>query len=290
MMYRVLLDELLALKAALNPFGLPLMIGGGMGLYLRETYHPHKRQPRYPVPLPVRSTQDLDVFLSAEVIVDREAMEQIRDCIADLGYKPHEPFFQFIKAVKIGGREGQVKIDLLAAPPREDDLGAVKLNAHRIRPKKAKNIHAYYTEEARGIHRGRLAIDLRKAEEAQDMEDAVVFVPSSYNYLILKLHAFDDRKDREDAQSDRGRHHALDIFRVVIDMTEEDWQQAEVHYAAESEARYLQSACEIRKRCFSQDTAIGMLRLRENVAYIERRDEYDDYLSLVIDDLARLLP
>ena len=66
------------------------MIGGGMGLFLRETYHSHKRQPRYPVPLPGRSTQDLDVFLSADLIMDREAMEQLRDCLAELHYGPHQ--------------------------------------------------------------------------------------------------------------------------------------------------------------------------------------------------------
>ena len=65
---------------------------------------------------------------------------------------------------------------------------------------------------------------------------------------------------------------------MVIDMTEEDWREAESHYAAESEARYLQRACEIRTRCFSEETAIGMLRLRENATYKERRSEYEAYL------------
>ncbi len=289
-MYRVLLDELIALKGAMSRYGLPLMIGGGMGLFLRETYHPHERQPRYPVPLPGRSTQDLDVFLSADLIVDAEAMEQLRDCVAELGYKPLSPYFQFIRVVERDQREVKVKIDLLAAPPRDADRAAVKVSKPRIRPVDAKGIHAYLTDEAEGIDRGRLALDLSSVPGAEGLDDTTIYVPSSYNYLILKLHAFDDRKDQEDEQSDRGRHHALDIFRIVIDMSEEDWRTATSHLEDEGDADYLQKAREIRRAYFADESAVGFIRMRENEAYRARRGEYDGYIANVIEDLAELLP
>ena len=54
----VLAQSLLELKRALDPSGVPIIIGGGMGLYLRETYLPEERSPRYQFRLPIRSTND----------------------------------------------------------------------------------------------------------------------------------------------------------------------------------------------------------------------------------------
>ncbi len=285
-MYDVLLHELLTLKAALDRYNIPVMIGGGMGLYLRDVYLQVERQPRYPFAPPARSTQDLDVFLTADLIVDSEAMVHIRDTLAALGYQPEVRYFQFVKTVALAGHERKVKIDLLAAPPREEDRSAVKINRPRIRPHGSQKIHAYLAEEAHGLEIGLIPIDLGAASQGYAVKDALVFIPSSFNYLILKLHAFNDRKERED--SDLGRHHALDVFRIVTGMTETDWTTARQHFEAERELPYLQRAIQIQQTYFAQETDLGVLRLKENEGYRQYRGEFDVYISDFLEDMRDL--
>lgn len=280
----LLTRELLELKARLPET--PFFIGGGMGLYLRSAYHDSPRSPRYPKAPPTRSTKDLDVILSADLIADSRQMDAIREALDDLGYDVKTPNFQFKKEVDASGRE--VEVDLLTAPPREEQAEQVKESGIRARPRGSPDIHGRVAEEARSIDRDAIPIDLSDPADAHGigLKDPTIHIPSSFNYLILKLHAFSDRKDDEDA--DLGRHHAMDIFTTVTDMSETDWATAEQHFDEECEEPYLQQAIDIQQRHFSSERDLGILRMQENQTYRRHDDEFDDYLPDVIDDLNEL--
>ncbi len=284
--FDVLTHELLLLKAQLGD--MPLIVGGGMGIYLRARYHAGSRQPRYPQAPPARSTKDLDFFLSADIIVNAARMNHLRDVLGQAGYTPKTEFFQFEKSVAVANDQRRVVVDLLAAPPRREDEHLVKRGGIRLRPIDSEKIHAYRTNEAQSIERGAVLIYLSTAAETFHigLEDASILLPSAFNYLILKLHAFDDRK--HDEQEDYGRHHAMDIFTIVTGMGEVDWKNARNHYADEHDQSYIKRTIAIRRDNFATRTSLGTLRLREHPSYQRDEEEFETYLPEVLKDLEEL--
>lgn len=284
-MNEIMIEFLLELKTELDKVNVPFILGGGMGLYLRRQYGANSQQPRYPFPLEMRATQDLDVFLTSEVIVAADKMEALKATLEKLKYKPSDDakYFQFLKKVVIGGSEQNLKIDFLAAPPREADLKKVKIKPPRIRSRDVEGLHAFLTDEAAGIDFDSCSITLVK-----DGVSHIVSIPSAFNYLVLKLYAFNDRKDREDPKSDRGRHHAFDIFTTVCSMGEQDWDTAKRHYDRDKDATYLKKAIGICNADFSSPTSAGVLRLRENDGYRKWAGAYEPYLGTFLEDLREL--
>jgi len=210
-------------------------------------------------------------------------MGQIRDALSDMGYEATTEYFQFARGVGDSGRV--VEIDLLTAPPSDDQADTVKRSGFRVRPRKSEGIHGRVAEEAQSIDRDAISIDLSTAADRHgiDLDDPTIYIPSSFNYLILKLHAFSDRKEDED--SDYGRHHAMDIFTTVTDMSRSDWQDAQTHFEEECDEAYLQKAIDIQRRHFADEGDLGVLRIRENKVYQRHEAEFDDYLPHVIGDL-----
>src|SRR5260370_21895609 len=108
---------------------------------------------------------------------------------------------------------------------------------------------------------------------------------------MMKLHAFDDRKD--DADKDLGRHHALDLYTIVGMMTEKEYERAKELGAANATDENVRRARAIVRDCFpgkpigpgipgapwtlrsierghySQATAVGILRIREHMLFRE---------------------
>ncbi len=285
-MFDLLFDELLTLNSRLEAAGISLILGGGMGLFLRDTFLGGERSPRYPVRPESRTTEDLDVLLTAYVIVDANRMNQLRDVLDDMHYEEEVPHFQFIRRVEVAGHERTLKIDLLAAPPAEAEKDQVKIKPPRIRPRDSKNIHGYLTQEAAGIEIGKIAIDVSSHSDTPQAQSAIIHIPSSFNYLLLKLHAFHDRRD--DPDSDFGRHHAFDIFRIVTDMREDDWETAARHVELDGDAEYVKNAAKLQRNHFADDTSVGVIRLMENEGYRRHRDEFDGYIPDFLDDMAEL--
>lgn len=272
--------ELVTLGAILNENGITFLLGGGMGLFVRERHFRAERQSRYRRALPPRSTKDLDLFLGADVIVDAERMSGLRRILGEQGYdaRPEARFFQFEKIVD----DRRMRIDLLAAPPREEDRAKVTIKAHRIRPNDSPGIHAYLTSEAAGIERGRIRVEVPTAHGTT----VPVFIPSSFSYLLLKLHAFADRRD----DSELARHHALDIFRIVTDMTDDDWSSAAEHLAVENDAPAVRRACEIRRTDFSDERSDGIIALTSHREFLAEQEELAPYIPHLLTDLRDLLP
>jgi hypothetical protein len=287
-----LLQELLLLQADLGHRHIRLILGGGMSFYLRNLYLGPTRAGRYPIQIESRSTNDLDFYFTSDLIVDPKAAEGVKACLATLGYRvnPEAKNFQFVKDVKTKGGLRTFKVDLLSQPPLETDSSLVDVKPPRIKPKGVDGIHAYLTEEALGIDIGIVEIELKSLPGAASNQTGIVCLPSSFNYIIMKLHAFDDRKERADEKSDYGRHHALDIFATVSRMNAEDWETAGTHRRKHQGRPYMKKAVAIRKACFSDPMAVGIIRLRENEAYRRNRETLDGYLGQFIQDLAELFP
>jgi hypothetical protein len=285
-MLELLLEQLEVLASRFDEADIPLILAGGMGLYLRDlAFDADDRSPRYPVRPQSRSTEDLDVFLNARVIVDPDATGEIRQILDDLGYEPVEQNFKFARSIDSKANKS-LKVDLLGVPPDESERDNVKISGFRIRPHGNKQLHGRLTEEAEDVDFGKIPIDLSNLQTG-DTESATVYIPSSLNYLVLKLHAFRDRHDDESV--DYGRHHAFDIFRIVTDMRASDWQQAKRHVQHAPDAPYLKEAARIRNEFFTMRTDRGLIRLRENTNYQERQEEFDGYLHDFINDLDDLL-
>lgn len=286
-----LLVHLIELVKELDAERIPVILGGGMSLYLRLKFWAPET-PRYPIAIQTRSTNDLDLFLTSRLIVDRLKMEALSRALSKLGYEvvPEAKNFQFFKIINLYGQAKAVKVDLLAPPPIEPDKAKVKIEKPRIKPIGVKGIHAYLTDAATGIEIGKQAVDVRILGFDIQLHNEILFLPSAYNYLILKLHAFDDRKNRSDERSDYGRHHAFDLFATVARMNEEDWAKALEHNRAEREEDYIHKTTTIVKRDFSRRTELGLVRLRESENYRRNAETYENYLEQFIKDLADLFP
>lgn len=156
-----LVQHLLELCRELDKDDISIILGGGMGLYLRLKFSP-TQMPRYPFDPPVRSTADLDVFLSSHVIVNRQKIESLKASLLRLEYAvdPAAKNYHFIKKVKVFEQERIIKVDLLSAPTDEADKGKVKIVGQRIKPRGVDGIHGRLTDEATGIEIGKQPVDL----------------------------------------------------------------------------------------------------------------------------------
>jgi predicted nucleotidyltransferase len=107
-----------------------------------------------------------------------------------------------------------------------------------------------------------MQILVRGWRSSGDAYEATVHLPQGFAYLMMKLHAFDDRKD--DPTKDAGRHHALDLCTVVGLLTEEEYEQAKALGQQHANDEHVANARRIISTCFAHETQVGMLRLGEH--------------------------
>lgn len=253
-------EQLRLLALELQKDEIKLILGGGYGLVLKTEYiRQTNAATRFEEIPQARSTNDLDLFLSAEIITSAEKIEKIRDALEKLKFEPVAPFFQFHLPTAFEGFQQSVKIDLLAAPPETDEQRAlVKINKPRIRPKKAKNIHGYLTEEALTIEENLLPINIAGIYE----KPLEIYLPHPFSYLVMKLFALRDRL--EDEAKDFGAYHAFDIYRIMAMMTEKEWNEAINLRENYRIAPKIIEAAEIAGELFANVESIGILRIRQH--------------------------
>src|SRR5262245_34913316 len=95
------------------------MIGGGFGLFLKRRHLAANAAGTLLAELPEpRATNDLDMFLRAELLSDLGRTREVRDAILRLGYAPVEEarFLQWKRQVSVAGVPQEVKIDVLVGP------------------------------------------------------------------------------------------------------------------------------------------------------------------------------
>lgn len=256
---------LLDLDAALN-WDQRLILGGGYGLFLKQRYladHP-EIQTLFPVhDLPeARTTKDIDLILRAEIVTDSVSMKRIREALDALGFSVVESakYMQFVRPAG----PGEVKIDLLAAPLGQHEA-RVPRDPRRVKPRPSVELHASKLEEALAVDRHAMMIPLSGLLSTSQQHTAEVLIPQTFSYLLMKLLAFRDRLN--DENKDLGRHHALDIYRIVGLLTKDEdaaVKQLSREFAAHPTAIL---ARDTASQYFVEPEGIGRLRIREHLLF-----------------------
>ncbi|HKI35301.1 MAG TPA: hypothetical protein VKA46_25815 [Gemmataceae bacterium] len=259
-----LTTSLLDLLFELEGRGIPIMVGGGFGLFLKRGHLAATGERTLFDQLPEpRATNDLDLFLRAEVIADLQRTREVAEAIRRLGYEAVEDakFLQWKRRILVAGVSQEVKIDVLVGPLGEFRK-KVHVSAPRVRPKGRIEFHAHAVKEAIRIEDAPLSVTVAGTRTNGEPYRGTVLVPQAFPYLMMKLHAFDDRKD--DTVKDLGRHHALDLYTIVGMMTEEEYERAKETGAAQAADEHVRRSCAIVRQRFAERTALGVVRLREH--------------------------
>jgi len=204
---------------------LRLILGGGFGLFLKQIHL--LEQPAVRTLLPIeswpqpRSTADLDIFFPLELLIDLSQMQAVRKIIDEMKFEPVTGS-RYWKFAMPGNR---VKLDLLTGPV---DSMAHKLKAdlRRVRPKGNVQLHAHPVPEALDLSLSVESIDVLGQLSNGKKYAAKVDIPSPFTYLMMKVTAYGDQYDNPD--KNQGRHHALDIYRIIAMLTEPQFEQTKI--------------------------------------------------------------
>ncbi len=275
-----LLTSLLDLLGELGPEGPPITIGGGFGLFLKRRHLIATGKQTLFEQLPeVRSTKDLDLFIHAEVLADINRVREVREAIRRLGCAPVKKaeFLKWSRPILVGEVEQEVKIDMHVGP-----LGEFRSYLHikefRARPKQKIDFHAHITEEAVSIEGEPLAVKVVGQRSDGTPCEALVHVPRAFPYLMMKLHAFEDR--REDPAQDLGGLHALDLYTIVGLMTEAEYTGAIRLGQEHADNPHVRNARRIVAQRFADRTCLGLLRFQES-DYFRPTFQVDEFIAVL---------
>jgi hypothetical protein len=230
------------------------------------------------LPMP-RATNDLDLFVRADVLCDLESMKAVAAALGRLDYEavPEAKCMQWEKHIDLHGQDREIKVHLLVGP-----LGQFRERLHikgvRARPIGPINLHAHTVEEAVHIDESPITLTLSGNRSNGKPYEVQIYVPQPFTYLMMKLFAFRDRKDDKD--KDLGRHHALDLYTIIAMQVEAEYQESlrlGNQYASDDRAKV---AREIIRGDLSAPTSIGAIRLREHPLF---RPEFPvpDFLAVL---------
>jgi hypothetical protein len=256
-----------------------LIIGGGFGIYLKiehvQRLGIQTLLQEWPEP---RSTNDLDLFLRAEVLIESKKLKPLAEAIARLGYQaiPGAERYQFVKPGPGENIEGGVKLDILTGPQGLFRGTRVKVDARRVRPKPSVGIHAHPVDEAPTLEEGLLPLSLSGKLSSGNPWESEIFIPHPYTFSMMKLFAFKDRLS--DSNKEFGRYHALDLYSILATTSEEEWQYALVLRGQYSAHPYVNEAGNLVSEHFSALDRMGIIRLRES-AYYSPALQLDEFIS-----------
>jgi hypothetical protein len=261
----ILATTLLDLHSKLQEKRIEILLGGGFGLFLKQTdlLSREARNTLIPAnawPLP-RSTSDLDLFFPMDVIARLSDMQTVREVIDQLNFKAVEGsnFWQFAEP------ETEVKLDLLTGPIQESIRPLLKVDVRRIRPRGNVQLHARHTPEALDLSANVESIAVSGKLTGGQAYTAEVKIPSPFTYLMMKVTAFGDQIDNRD--KDQGRHHALDVYRIVAMLTEDQYSQTARQFQTHGASPETVRVKALSKDFFITESSLGVLRMKEHAFY-----------------------
>jgi hypothetical protein len=274
-----LTSALLDLLNELEGTKVPLIIGGGYGIYLRYMMIMEERRQTLFKELPEpRSTNDLDLFLRAELLLDSEQLRPLRNAMTQLGYEVVKggEHYQFLRPGPNGDEERGIKIDVLTGPTSPFKGTPVQFDKRRVRPRPSVDLHAHPCEEALTLTENTTLRRLHgKLSNGRDYVGQVL-LPHPFTFLTMKLFALRDRHN--DAEKDFGRHHALDLYTVIGSMVEHEWNESlSLRTRHRADAILIESS-HIVGELFSGMDTMGTIRLRES-AYFRQDFRVTEFLD-----------
>jgi hypothetical protein len=256
-----------------------LIIGGGFGIYLKTDYVRRLEVRTLFQEWPeTRSTNDLDLFLRPELLIDSAKLKLLSEAIARLGYHvvPGAEKYQFIKPRPESGQAGSIKIDFLTGPQSRFKGTKVKSDDRRARPMPSVGIHAHTVDETPTLEEGLLPVKLSGKLSSGKPWQAEIFLPHPYTFLMMKLFAFKDRLN--DADKEFGRYHALDLYTILATTLEKEWRYALELRDQQKDEPYVRSAGRLVSEHFSALNRLGLIRLRES-RYFQPKLQLDEFIS-----------
>jgi hypothetical protein len=195
---------LLDLLTATGDPDLRPLIGGGYGIYLKyqqvlET-KPRTLLSERPE---ARSTNDIDMFLRTELLVDGRRLEPLKAALMKIGYLPVEgaEYYQFAKPGPDGGKAGALKIDFLAGPQELLKKKGLKADSRRVRATpKVEGLHAHPVNEAPTLETEYCELNIQGQLSSGDHAQAIVALPHPLHYLCA-----DDRAGMGNMQAPADR-------------------------------------------------------------------------------------
>ena len=274
---------LLDLLQRLEGSDVTLIIGGGFGILLKIE-HVQKSRARtllnaWPEP---RSTNDIDLFLRPELLINSYKVKPLADAISDLGYKVVEGAekYQFVKPGPTGGRAGSLKLDILTGPRSSFAGTGLRTDERRVRPNPSVGLHAHPVDEVPTLEENLLTVSVAGKLSSGEIREDEVLLPHPFSFLMMKLFALHDRLD--DKEKDFARYHALDIYAIAAATTENEWESALAMRNRHRDHPFVIRAAELAYDYFSQRTSRGMIRLRESQYY--RADfQIDEFTSALLE-------
>jgi len=270
-----LLDLLLELEGT----DIKLIIGGGFGIFLKVD---HVKQlgmrtllQEWPEP---RSTNDLDLFLRPQLLIDSTKLKPLAKAIARLGYQvvPGAEKYQFVKPGSGGTCAGNIKIDILTGPQSCFQGTRVKADVRRARPNPSVGVHAHPVDEAPTLEEGLSAVTLVGKLSSGKPWHAEVFLPHPFTFSMMKLYAFRDRLN--DANKEFGRYHSLDLYAILATTTETEWRYALELRNQHGDHPHILEAGRLVSEHFSALHRLGVVRLRES-PYYRRELQLNEFMS-----------
>jgi hypothetical protein len=255
------------------------IVRGGYGIYLKTV---HVRRigeqtllQEWPEP---RSTNDLDLFLRPELLMQSKRLKPLADAIAKLGYRvvPGAEKYQFVKPGPGGTEAGSLKVDILTGPQKRFEGTGVKADTRRAKPTPSVGIHAHPVDEAATLDEGLVPITLDGNLSSGDRWEAEIFLPHPFTFSVMKLFAFRDR--HEDANKEFGRYHALDLYTILATTTEAEWEHGLKVRDQNKEEPFMTGAGHLVSEYFSGLERLGIIRLRES-PYYRAELQLDQFIS-----------
>lgn len=283
----LLRTSLLDLLRTLGSDAQHILLGGGYGLYLKQL-HLAEAGARtligadlWPAP---RATADLDLLLPVEIVGDVRSMNALRAALDALHYEVVQgsEYLQFVRTM---GTARTVKVDLLTAQLDVlKNISAISADDRRARPAAMNRpkLHAHPTDGALAIIDTPLMIVISGTLSDGSMFTAPIRIPHPFSYLLMKLTAYRDR--RNDPDKELGRHHALDIFRIVAMLTELERDHVHANLRRFSADVQVQSCAKLVQSDFSSPTSTGVLAMRAHPTW-----ENDRQLDIFLETLKNVM-
>lgn len=281
---QILHDTLIDLQYRLNKKGVEIILGGGFGLYLKQLDLMTKESVRTLLPMESwprpRSTSDLDVFFSLEVLISLPEMQSVRSIIDEMNFQPiaGSEYYQFMKPTN------RIKIELLTGPIDDSATDKIKSDSRRARPKGKLQLHAHPVPEALDLAKSLEQLSITGKLANNRKHTTVINIPSPFTYLMMKITAFGDQIDN--SNESQGRHHALDVYRIVAMLSESQFDQTKLQFANNENSPYTQRVRELFTNFFSSKQKLGILRMTEHNFFTENMliedfiDSLRDLMSL----------